>query len=77
MRVGSRVRLTEEIVMWGKLYDAGHEFIIYDEDYIRGFSLVDDDGNKVDECRMIHHLLEEIPQKKKDPYVDYSGDMEI
>lgn len=57
--VGSRVRLTEDHEMPGCTYTKGHEFTIYGSSY-RGFDMVDDDGNKIDEALFMHHKLELI-----------------
>lgn len=59
MTIGSRVRLLEDIEMFNCIYTKGHEFTIYGKSY-RGFDLVDDDGNKIDECLFIEDKLELI-----------------
>jgi hypothetical protein len=57
MKIGSRVRLKEEHKMHSRTYDKGHEFTIYNSSY-RGWDLVDDTGNKIDECLFMEHKLE-------------------
>ena len=57
IKVGSRVRLTDDEEMINCTYTKGHEFNIISESE-RGFNLEDDDGNKILECLFIHHKLE-------------------
>ena len=57
IKIGSRVRLLEDVEMFNCTYTKGHEFTVYDGSY-RGWDLVDDDGNKMDECLFIHDKLE-------------------
>lgn len=59
IKLGSRVRLTEDVDMHNVTYTKGHEFNVYAETQ-RGFDLIDDDGNKMDECLFIHDKLELI-----------------
>jgi len=58
IEIGSRVRLKEDVDMPGyMLFHKGHEFTVYDSSY-RGWDLVDDEDNKLDETLFIDHLLE-------------------
>jgi hypothetical protein len=58
IKIGSRVRLKEEQVMPGYMtFERGHEFTVYGSSY-RGFDLIDDNGNKLDECLFIHNKFE-------------------
>ena len=59
MKVGSRVRLKEEVDMGYCVYTVGHEFNIVGES-MRGFDLEDDDGNRIAETGLMHHKLELI-----------------
>lgn len=59
MKIGSRIRLKEEVNLFSKVFPKGHEFKIYGSSY-RGFDLVDDDGQKMDECAFIHDKFELI-----------------
>ena len=43
--------------MMVRKYPKGHEFTIYGSSY-RGWDMIDDAGNKVDECLFIEHILE-------------------
>lgn len=58
MKIGDRVFLLELVEMSNITYPKGHEFTIIGDDDIRGFNLEDDEGHRLDETRMIHHLLE-------------------
>lgn len=53
MKIGSRVQLKEDVSNFLK----GHEFTIYGASY-RGWDLIDDNGNKIDECLFMHDKLE-------------------
>lgn len=57
IKIGSRVRLLEDVKMFNSIYKKGHEFKVYSSSY-RGWDLIDDDGNKIDECLFIHDKLE-------------------
>lgn len=57
IKVGSRIRLKEDVEMFNCTYTKGHEFNVVSESY-RGFDLEDDDGNKMGECLFIHDKLE-------------------
>lgn len=59
IKIGSRVKLLEDIEMFTCTYTKGHEFTVYGESY-RGWDLVDDEGNKMDECLFIHDKLKLI-----------------
>lgn len=59
INIGSRVRLNEEVVMSYKTFLPGHEFTVYGSSE-RGWDLVDDEGLKLDETRMIDSQLEAI-----------------
>jgi hypothetical protein len=59
IKVGSRVRLKEDVPMFNCTYTKGHEFNVVSSSY-RGFDLEDDDGNRMDETLFIDHLLELI-----------------
>lgn len=59
IKVGSRVKLKEPIEMFNCTYTKGHKFIVYGESQ-RGFNLIDDDGNKMNECLFMHDKLELI-----------------
>jgi len=57
IRIGSRVRLNDDVEMHNFTYTKGHEFTVFGESY-RGLDLVDDDGNKLVETLFIHDKLE-------------------
>lgn len=59
MAIGSRIRLKEELDMGYCTYSKGHEFNII-EDSERGFSIEDDEGNRVVETGLIEHTFELI-----------------
>lgn len=59
IKIGSRVRLTEDVEMFTVTYTKGYEFTVYGSSY-RGWDLIDDDGNKIVECLFIHDKLELI-----------------
>ena len=59
IKIGSRIRLKEDVDMVNVTYTKGHEFTVYNSSY-RGWDLIDDDGNKIDECLFIHDKLELI-----------------
>jgi hypothetical protein len=62
IEIGSRVRLKEDIEMFDCVYTKGHEFTVYGSSE-RGWDLVDDDGNKMDETRLISDKLELVTTK--------------
>lgn len=45
------------------IYHKGHEFTVTGWDGLRGMDLKDDDGNELVETRMIHHIIELIPDQ--------------
>lgn len=57
LKIGDRVRLTEDITDMYMLFPKGHRFTIFDSSY-RGWDLVDDNGHKMTECLFIHDKLE-------------------
>lgn len=57
IKVGSRVRLKEDVEKFNCTYAKGHGFKVYGSS-CRGWDLIDDDGNKMDECLFIHDKLE-------------------
>lgn len=59
MKIGSRIRLKNDLVMYHKTYKKGHEFNIIDQSE-HGFDLEDDNGNKVLEIGLVQHLFELI-----------------
>ena len=59
IKVGSRVRLLKDVKMFNCIYTKGHKFTVYAGGQ-RGWDLIDDDGNKMDECLFIHDKLELI-----------------
>lgn len=61
--IGSRVRITEDVEMTHIIYHKGHEFTVTGWDGLRGMDLKDDDGNELVETRMIHHIIELIPDQ--------------
>lgn len=63
-KIGSRVKLTEDISLFNKQFKKGHIFTIYGSSY-RGWDLIDDDGNKMDECLFIHDKLELLNIKEE------------
>lgn len=60
IKIGSKVRLLEDVEMFDRIYMKGHEFTVYGSSQ-RGWDLIDDIGNKIDECLFIHYKLELIP----------------
>ena len=57
--IGSRVKLNDDVHMTDIIYKKGHEFTVY-RGSDRGWDLVDDEGNKLDETRFISNKLELI-----------------
>lgn len=57
LKIGSRVKINEDISLFNKVFKKGHIFTIYGSSY-RGWDLIDDNGNKMDECLFIHDKLE-------------------
>lgn len=57
IKIGSKIRLTEDIEMFNCTYTKGHEFNVVGETQ-RGFDLEDKDGNRMEECLFIHDKLE-------------------
>lgn len=63
IKIGSRVRLLEDVEMFTRTYTKGHEFTVYGGSY-RGWDLIDDEGNKMDECLFIHDKLELVEESE-------------
>jgi len=59
IKVGSRVKLNEEVDMGYCVYSKGHEFNVVSQGE-RGFNLEDDDGNKIFETRLMYYKLDLI-----------------
>lgn len=59
IRVGDRVILNDDVTRFKK----GHEFTVYDYSY-RGLDLIDDNGNKMDECLFIIDKIDLIDIKE-------------
>jgi hypothetical protein len=57
IKIGSRIRLKEDVAMFNCTYTKGHEFNVVSQSQ-RGFDLEDDDGHKMEECLFIHDKLE-------------------
>jgi hypothetical protein len=66
MGIGSRIRITEDLVMTDKTYLKGHEFTIIGEEGMRGWNIEDDNGNQVYETAMISNIFELIPKNTAD-----------
>lgn len=65
IKVGSRVKLLEDVEMFNCTYTKGHEFNVVSQSQ-RGFNLEDDDGNKIREALFIDGNMELIyPYKIK------------
>lgn len=56
MKVGSIIELIEDLKMYHVTYKRGHRFTIINEG-LRGFDIMDDDGNIIQECRLIHSIF--------------------
>lgn len=54
IKIGSKVILIEDIERFPKTYIAGEIFNVYGESY-RGFDLVNDDGEKIDETLFVQY----------------------
>ena len=59
IKLGSRVKLLDDVEMFSCTYKKGHEFTVYGQS-CRGFDLMDDNGNKIDESLFINNKLELI-----------------
>lgn len=59
IKIGDRVILNDDTNRFNK----GHEFTVYGYSY-RGLNLIDDNGNKMDECLFITDKIELIPIKE-------------
>ena len=64
LEIGCYVRLTDDVEMFNRIYEKGHIFKIYGDSGFRGWDLIDDDGNKMDECLFIHDKLEVVDIKE-------------
>ncbi len=76
IKVGSKVRLTEDIEMTGyRTFEKGHIFTVYGSSY-RGWDLIDDKGFKLDETLFIHDRLEffDIKEERKEKLIKISND---
>ncbi len=58
MKIGDKVILTKDIVMWKTTYKKGHIFTIYNDSGFRGWDLIDADGNKIDETLFVQDSYE-------------------
>lgn len=58
--VGDRVRLNGKLSVFAGEYTAGHEFTVINVGGQRGIDLQGDDGRRVLECGMVHHLFEKV-----------------
>lgn len=59
LKIGDRIRITEDIVMFNATYHKGHEFkIVYSGP--RGFDIEDDEGDRLIECMFIQKYFERI-----------------
>lgn len=61
MNIGERVYITEEVGIFGKIYQAGHQFTITGSSY-RGLDLEDDNGNKIAETLLINNIIRPISE---------------
>ena len=57
MKVGSRIKLNENVDLGWCIFLKDHEFNIISEGE-RGFNLEDDDGNKIGETGLMQYKLE-------------------
>jgi len=66
LKIGDRVRLNEDITNMYMPFPKGHIFTIFGST-LRGWDLVDDNGNKLVECLFIHDKLElfDIKEERK------------
>jgi hypothetical protein len=66
IKIGSRVRLLEQVNMTNITYEIGHVFTIFGSTE-RGWDLIDDNGNKLYETRFVkmehYNILEERKEK--------------
>jgi hypothetical protein len=62
IKIGSKVKLTEDVEIFNRIYIKGHEFTVYGSSY-RGWNLIDNEGNKIDECLFIHNKLELVNEE--------------
>ena len=63
---GERVVFLVDFEFNGKLYKKGHQFTITGCNDMRGYNLQDDDGNQIDETRLISHKYELISRLRDD-----------
>jgi len=75
IKIGSKVKLTEDIKMFARTYKAGEIFTVYGSSY-RGFDLVNDKGEKIDETRFVQDKYElyDIKEERKEKLIKISND---
>lgn len=60
IRVGDRVRLTQNVEVLSGIFTKGHELVVTGVSY-RGYDMIDDEGNKLLECGVVNpNCLEKI-----------------
>jgi hypothetical protein len=57
LKIGDRIKLNDRVESGNRVFESGHEFTIYGSSY-RGWDIIDDEGNKIDECLFIHDKFE-------------------
>ena len=64
MKIGDRVYITEEVKLFGHIFEAGHQFTIISSSE-RGWDLQDDDGNKMCETRFMNGQIKSISESRE------------
>lgn len=57
IKIGSKVKLTKDIEMFARTYKSGEIFTVYGSSY-RGWDLINDKGEKIDETLFISDKYE-------------------
>ena len=64
LKIGDHIILTSDLNMFNSTYKKGHIFKIYGDAGHRGWNIIDDAGNMIDECLFIHHQFKCIDIKE-------------
>ena len=67
IKIGSKVKLTKDIEMFARTYKSGEIFTVYGSSY-RGWDLVNDKGEKIDETFFVQDKYElfDIKEERKE-----------
>ncbi len=71
MKIGDRVYITEEVKLFGHIFEPGHQFTIISSSE-RGWDLQDDEGRQLCETRFMNGEIKSISESR-----DYKIDIII